>query len=78
MFTWFKEESWGMMRTCFPDAKKIQKCPKNVLCKDCKYVQKNINESDDNFVSQPNNEHTFVSSFLQEGPIVNVEILNKG
>ena len=26
--TWFNEESWGMMKNCFPDAKQIKK-PKN-------------------------------------------------
>ena len=38
--TWVNEESWGMMKTYFPDAKQIKKCPKTVLCKECTYVQK--------------------------------------
>ena len=28
MCTWVNEESWGIMKTCFPDAKQIQNSPK--------------------------------------------------
>ena len=28
MCTWVHEKSWEMMKTCFPYAKKIRKCPK--------------------------------------------------
>ena len=28
MCTWVNEEIWGMMKTCFPDAKRIIKFPK--------------------------------------------------
>ena len=47
-----------MMMNCFPDAKKIQKCPETFLCKQCTYVQKYINESDKNFDSTQDNEPT--------------------
>ena len=73
MCTWVNEEIWGIMNTCFPDAKQIKKCPKTVLYQKCTYVQKDINESDENFDSTQDNEPTFSSSFFHEGPIVNVE-----
>ena len=28
-FTWVNKESWEMMKTCFPDAKLINQCPKS-------------------------------------------------
>ena len=52
-----------MMKTCFPDVKEIKKCPKNVLCKECTYVQKDINENEENFDSTEDNEPTS-SSYL--------------
>ena len=63
--TWVNEESWGMMKTCFPDAKQITKFPKNVLCKEYTYVQKDINESDEHFYSTEDNEPNFSSYFFQ-------------
>ena len=54
------EESCGMTKTCFPDAKQ-KKSQKNVLCKECTYVQKYINENDENFDSAEDNEPTFSS-----------------
>ena len=59
MCTWVNEYSWGMTKTCFTGAKLIQKCPKNVLCKESTYVQKYINENDENFDSTEDNEPTF-------------------
>ena len=41
--------------------------------KECTYVQKDINESDDDFDSTEDNELTSLSLFFQEGPVVNVE-----
>ena len=38
MCTWVNEESWEMMKNCFPDEKQI-KMSKTVLCKECMYVQ---------------------------------------
>ena len=32
MCTWINEDSWEMMKNCFPDAKPIKKYPKTVLC----------------------------------------------
>ena len=64
MCTWVNEESWGMMKTCFTDAKQIKTIPKTVLCKECTYFQKYINESNDNFYSTQDNEPTFSSSFF--------------
>ena len=61
-----------MTRTCFPDAKQIKKCPKTVLCKECKYVKKDINESDEDFHSPPDNEPTFSSSYFHEETILNL------
>ena len=65
------------MKTCFHDANQIKKCPKTVLCKECTYFQKDINESDENFDSTQDNEPTFSSSFFHEGPIVNVETIEE-
>ena len=42
MCTRVNEDSWGMMKNFFPDAKPIKKCPKTFLCKECTYVQKDI------------------------------------
>ena len=75
MCTWVNGESWGMLNTYFPDAKQIQKIPKTVLCKECTYVQIYIDKSGENFASQPDNEPTFLSSFFQEGTLVNVETI---
>ena len=41
--TWVNKESWAMMETCFPDAKRIKKFPKYNLCKECTYAQKEVN-----------------------------------
>ena len=38
---------------------KVKKSPKTVLCKERKYVQKDINESEENFDSTQDNEPTF-------------------
>ena len=62
-----------MTKTCFPDAKQIKKIPKTVLCKECTYVQKDINENDEKIDSTEDNEPTFSSSFFQEGPVFTVE-----
>ena len=40
MCTWVNEDTWEMMKNCFPDAKQIKICPKTVSCKECTYVQK--------------------------------------
>ena len=77
MCTWVNEESWGMMKTCFPDANQIKQCPKTVLCKECTYVQKDINESDEHFDSPPYNEPKFSSSYFHEEPIFNVETIEE-
>ena len=39
--TWVNKESWGMMRTCFPDAKQIIKCTKLFYAKNV-HMFKNI------------------------------------
>ena len=41
MCTWVNDESWGMMKTCFPGAKKIKKCPKMFYAKNL-HMFKNI------------------------------------
>ena len=33
MCTWVNEDSWEMMKNCFPDVKPINKFPKTILCK---------------------------------------------
>ena len=40
MCTWVNEESWKMMKECFPGEKQIEKCTKTIVCKECTYVQK--------------------------------------
>ena len=62
MCTWVNEKTWEIMKNYFTDAKQINKCPKNVLYKECTYVQKDINENDENFDSTKDNEPTFSSS----------------
>ena len=63
--TWINEESWGMMKTCFPDAKQIIKCQKK-LYNECTYVQKDINRSNENFDFTQDNEPTFLSSYFMK------------
>ena len=31
--TWVNKEIWAMIKTCFPDARQINQCPKSTLCK---------------------------------------------
>ena len=69
MCTWVNGESWVTTKTYFNDA--------NVLCKECTYVQKYRNESDENFDSPPDNEPTFSSSHFHEVPIVNVKTIEE-
>ena len=66
-----------MIKTCFPDAKQIIKKPKTVLCKECTYVQKDRNESEENFDSPPNNEPTFSSSYFYEEHKGNLETIEE-
>ena len=73
MCTWVNEDSWGMMKTCFPDAKQIKKCQNNVLCKECTYVQKDINENDEKIYSTEDNKPTFLSSYFLEESVFTVE-----
>ena len=49
------------MKNCFTDANQIKKCPKTVLCKECTYAQKDINENDKKIDSTEDNESTFSS-----------------
>ena len=72
---WVNEEIWEKMKTCFPEAKQIKQCPKSSLCNECTYVQKEINESEGNTDSVPNNKPTFSSSYFHENPIVNVKTI---
>ena len=51
--------------------------PKNVLCKECTYVQKDINENDENFDSTEDNEPTFSSSLFYEVHVVDVETIEE-
>ena len=46
------EDTWEMMKNCFPDANQINMCPKTVSCKEFTYVQKHINENDEKFIPQ--------------------------
>ena len=50
--TWVNEDSWEMMKNCFPDAKPIKKIPWSVLCKECTYDQKDINGNDEKLIPQ--------------------------
>ena len=59
-----------MRKICCPDANKR---PKTTPWKECTYVKKYINESDDTFDSPPDNEITFSSSYFNEETIVNLE-----
>ena len=40
MCTWVNKDTWKMMKNCFPGSNEIKYSPKNVLCKECTYVQK--------------------------------------
>ena len=78
MSTWVNEYSWGMVKNCFPDTKQIKKCPKVVLCKECTYVQKDINENDKKIDSTEDIEPTFLSSYFLGNPVFTVETIKKG
>ena len=73
MCTWVNEDSWGMMKTCFPGTKQIKKCQKTVLCEECTYVQKDINKNDEKIDSTKDIEPTFLSSYFLENPVSTVE-----
>ena len=73
MCTWVDGDSWGMTKSCFPDAKPIRKCPKTVLCKERTYVQKHINGNDEKIYSTEDIEPTFISSYFLEKPVFIVE-----
>ena len=55
-----------MIKNCFPDANQINKCPKTVSCKDCKYVQKDKNEKGEKIDSSADSEQTFFSSYFMK------------
>ena len=55
-----------MTKNCLPNAKQIKKFPKTVLCKECTYVQKDLNKSDEKFDSTNDNEPTFSVSYSHE------------
>ena len=57
--TWVNEESWVMMKTCFPDAKRIKTFPKYNLYKECTYVQKEVNKIEGNINFPLDNEPIF-------------------
>ena len=63
MCTWVFEETWGMMKICFIDAKKIKKFQKLLYANNVDMF-KNIYESNKFFVYQPDNEPNLSSSFL--------------
>ena len=43
MCTWVNEDTWEIMKKCFPVGNQIKKRPKNVLCKEYTNVQKDKN-----------------------------------
>ena len=55
--TWVNEESWGIIKTCFPNAKQIKKS-KNCYMQIMYIFKKDINGSDENFDSPLDNEPT--------------------
>ena len=40
MCTWFNDDSWGMMKNCFPDAKQIKKAQKLFYAKNVHMFKK--------------------------------------
>ena len=62
-----------MMKACFVDTKKINKCLKSTSRKECTYVQEERYDSEGNIDSQPDNEPTLSSSYFLGKTIVNVE-----
>ena len=75
--TWVDEESWVIMKTCFPDAKQIKQRPKSTLCQECTYVLKERNESEADTDYPPDNEPTFSPSYLLKNHTVNVKTIEK-
>ena len=51
--------------------------PKTILCKECTYVQKDINENDENIDSTEDNEPTILSSYFMEKPLFNVKTIEE-
>ena len=58
LFSWYKSN---------------KKIPKTVLCKECSYVQRDINENDEEINSTEDNDPTFLSSHFLEKPVFTVE-----
>ena len=61
MCKWVNEETWEMMKNCFPDTNQINMCPKTVSCKECTYVQKDINENDEKIDPPADSEQNLLS-----------------
>ena len=62
-----------MMMNCFPGANQIKKCPKTVSCKECTYVQKDINENDEKIDPPEYSEQTLFLSYFMKEPNHTVE-----
>ena len=78
MCTRVNDYSWDMMKNCSPNAKPIKKSPKTGLCKECIYVQKDINENDERTNSTEDIEPTFLSSYFLEKLFLLWKVLKKG
>ena len=64
-----------MMKNCFPDDKKTNKFPKTVLCKECTYVQKYINDKDEKIDPPADIEQTFSHHILLKNLILLWKVL---
>ena len=56
MYKWVNEDTWEIMKNCFPDANQINMCPKTFSCKESTYVQIYINENDEKIYPRADSE----------------------
>ena len=57
-----------MMKNCFPGANQINRCPKNVSCKESTYVQKDKNGKYEKIDPPVDTKQTFFSSYFIDKP----------
>ena len=68
MCTWVNEDTWEMMKNCFPGANQTKKRPKTVSCKECTCLQKYKNGKDEKIDPPADTEQNFFSSYLETSP----------
>ena len=78
MCTLVNADSLEMIKNCFPHVKPINFFPKTVLCKECTYVQKDINGKDEKIDPTEDIEQNVFSSYFIENLFLLWKLLKQG